>query len=249
MNILEIVNLSHFFPDGSCGVENINLSIKKGEFVVIGGQNGSGKTTLCRHLNGLLNPTSGEVLLNGESIQKDIRKTRQTVGMVFQNADMQIVGETVYSDISFGPENLSLPRDEINNRVDAAINDVGLTALRDHKPHTLSGGEKRKLAIAGILVMLPRVIIFDEPFSNLDYPGSRQVLKQIINLHRTGHTIIIITHELEKVIAQADRLVVMQRGRIVQSGSPAGIIMDVEQYGIRMPCSVKLGKGVVSWLD
>jgi len=217
--------------------------------VVIGGQNGSGKTTLCRHLNGLLNPTSGEVLLNGESIQKDIRKTRQTVGMVFQNADMQIVGETVYSDISFGPENLSLPRDEINNRVDAAINDVGLTALRDHKPHTLSGGEKRKLAIAGILVMLPRVIIFDEPFSNLDYPGSRQVLKQIINLHRTGHTIIIITHELEKVIAQADRLVVMQRGRIVQSGSPAGIIMDVEQYGIRMPCSVKLGKGVVSWLD
>ena len=217
--------------------------------MVIGGQNGSGKTTLCRHLNGLLNPTSGEVLLNGESIQKDIRKTRQTVGMVFQNADMQIVGETVYSDISFGPENLSLPRDEINNRVDAAINDVGLTALRDHKPHTLSGGEKRKLAIAGILVMLPRVIIFDEPFSNLDYPGSRQVLKQIINLHRTGHTIIIITHELEKVIAQADRLVVMQRGRIVQSGSPAGIIMDVEQYGIRMPCSVKLGKGVVSWLD
>lgn len=249
MNILEVVNLSHFFPDGSCGIENINLSIQKGEFIVIGGQNGSGKTTLCRHLNGLLRPSSGEVLLNGCPIQTDIRKTRQMVGMVFQNADTQIIGETVRSDIAFGPENLLLERAEINKRVDKAIHDVGLDNLRDHKPYTLSGGEKRKLAIAGVLAMVPSVIVFDEPFSNLDYPGSRQVLTQIIELHRTGHTIIIITHELEKVIAHADRLVIMQNGKIVNSGSPEQIIAGVEQYGIRTPCSVKLGKGVVSWLD
>jgi len=249
MNILEVINLSHFFPDGSCGVENVNLSIGKGEFVVIGGQNGSGKTTLCRHLNGLLRPTSGKVLINGISIQDDIRKTRQAVGMVFQNADMQIVGETVYSDIAFGPENLLLQRNEISKRVKKAISDVGLTDLEEHKPHTLSGGEKRKLAIAGVLAMLPSVIIFDEPFSNLDYPGSKQVLAQILDLHIAGHTIIIITHELEKVIAHANRLVIMQNGQIVNSGIPENIIMDVEKYGIRIPCSVKLGKGVVSWLD
>ena len=249
MKIIEIKNLKHCFSNGFCGIDNINLSINKGEFIVIAGENGSGKTTLCRHLNGLLSPTSGEILLNGKSIKSNLRETRQTVGMVFQNSDTQIVGETVSSDIAFGPENLLLPRVEINRRVEKALSDVGLTELANHRTNTLSGGEKRKLAIAGILAMLPSVIIFDEPFSNLDYPSSKQVLLQLDKLHKAGHTIIIITHELEKVIAHADKLLIMQNGKIVKEGIPVEIIDEVEKYGVRLPCSVKLGKGIVSWLD
>ncbi|MCP4750300.1 MAG: ABC transporter ATP-binding protein [Proteobacteria bacterium] len=249
MNIIEIQNLSHFFPDGSCGIDDVNLAIENGEFVVIAGENGSGKTTLCRHLNGLLSPKSGTVLLDGIPVQRDLVRARQMVGMVFQNADSQIVGETVYADVAFGPENLRLQRSEISGRVARVIEAVGLQDLVDHKPHTLSGGEKRRLAIAGVLAMDPKVLVFDEPFSNLDYPGSVQVLNQILALHRAHHTILIVTHELEKVVAHADRLVIMQNGRIVKNGSPLDIIKEVENFGVREPCTSRLGKGVGSWLS
>ncbi|MCP4751887.1 MAG: ABC transporter ATP-binding protein [Proteobacteria bacterium] len=249
MSFIEIEKLRHCFSNGVPGIEDIDLNIENGEFVVVAGRNGSGKTTLCRHLNGLLLPTEGTVRLDGIPVQKDLARARQMVGMVFQNADSQIVGDTVYDDVAFGPENLCLVRSEIKARVSRVMAAVGLQHLAEHSPHTLSGGEKRRLAIAGVLAMGPQILIFDEPFSNLDYPGSVQVLKQILALRQANHTILIVTHELEKVIAHADRLVVMEKGRIARNGVPAQIIGEVENFGIREPCSSRLGLGVQSWLN
>ena len=247
--MLEIRNLSHRFGDGSPGLEDIDLKIAKGAFVVIAGCNGSGKTTLLRHLNGLLQPTGGSVWVNGRAVGEDLRRARQLVGMVFQDADSQIVGESVYSDVAFGPQNLSLTPAEIRRRVQLALAAVGLAELADQRPHLLSGGEKRRLAIAGILAMEPRVVVFDEPFANLDYPGVRQLLHQILRLHRDGHTIVLATHDLEKVLAHADRLVVMQAGRVVSDGHPADVVKTVRAYGIREPLASRLGLEIESWLN
>ena len=249
MDIIEIEDLSHRFADGKFGIEDINLNIREGSLVVLAGVNGSGKTTLLRHLNGLLTPTSGTVRLAGVSEARDLLKARQFVGMVFQDADSQIVGETVYEDVAFGPENLRLDRAQIKSRVSNALQTVGMTDLAHMRPHLLSGGEKRRLAIAGILAMEPRVIVFDEPFSSLDFPGVKQVLQHILMLHGLGHTILVTTHDLEKIIAHADRLILMSGGRIVRDGIPAEIIKDVEFFGVRKPCAFRLGLGAESWLN
>jgi biotin transport system ATP-binding protein len=249
MNIIEIENLRHCFADGTVGLDGINLSIQAGSFAVIAGPNGSGKTTLLRHLNGLLLPTDGMVRLAGMPVEADLLKARQYVGMMFQDADSQIVGETVYEDVAFGPENLRLERLEIQKRVIRALQTVGLQDLADQRPHLLSGGEKRRLAIAGVLAMEPRVIVFDEPFASLDYPGVKQVLQHIVDLHRSGHTILVTTHDLEKVIAHADRLILMQSGRIVRDGSPKEIVGHLEAFGVRKPCAVRLGGETESWLN
>ena len=249
MKILEIENLSHRFADGTHGLKNINLTIEEGTFVVIAGQNGSGKTTLLRHLNGLLLPTAGTVRLEGISVPENLKRARQMVGMVFQDADSQIVGETVSDDVAFGPENLCLDRREVTRRVARALDLVNLLDLKNQKPHLLSGGEKRRLAIAGILAMEPKVLVFDEPFSSLDYPGIKQVLKQIISLHQAGHTILVAAHDLEKVIAHADRLVIMNHGKLVKDGLPYQLLGELEAFGIRQPCAYRLGVEVQSWLN
>ena len=248
MNIIEIENLSHRFENGTLGLDAINLQIQKGAFVVVAGPNGSGKTTLLRHLNGLLLPTSGSVKLAGASVQEDLVRARRLVGMMFQDADSQIVGETVIEDVAFGPENLHLERHLIDERVNRSLNTVGLKDFADQRPHLLSGGEKRRLAIAGILAMEPMVIAFDEPFASLDYPGVKQVLAQIIALHQAGHTILVITHDLEKVLAHAQRLIIMQQGKIVRDGVPDEIVNDIETFGVRAPCAAYLGLEVRSWL-
>ncbi|MGD8883437.1 MAG: ATP-binding cassette domain-containing protein [Desulfobacterales bacterium] len=249
MFIIEIENLSHRFEDGTLGLDRISLQIREGAFVVIAGPNGSGKTTLIRHLNGLLLPTVGSVKLAGVPVRHDLLRARCLVGMMFQDADSQIVGETVYEDVAFGPENLRLDRNRIGERVTQALEAVDLADFADQSPHLLSGGEKRRLAIAGILAMAPRVIAFDEPFASLDYPGVKQVLKQILALHQSGHTILVVTHDLEKVIAHADRLIIMQKGKIVKDGVPADIVTAVETYGVRVPCASLLGMEVQSWLN
>ena len=249
MNIIEIENLSHRFPDGTLGIDGINLTIQEGTFVVISGQNGSGKTTLLRHLNGLLLPDRGTVRLSGVSVSKDLVKARQIVGMVFQDSDSQIVGETVYDDVAFGPENLCLDRSEIKRRVYDALKAVGLTGLAEQRPHLLSGGEKRRLAIAGALSMKPRVIVFDEPFSNLDYPGIRQLLEQVLSLHKAGRTIVVATHELEKVITHADHLVIMKDGTVVRDGLPDEMVKGVEAFGVREPYNSRPGTEIRSWLN
>jgi biotin transport system ATP-binding protein len=249
MKIIEIENLSHRFADGTHGLKNINLTIEQGTFVVIAGRNGSGKTTLLRHLNGLLLPTTGTVRLEGIPVPENLIRARQMVGMVFQDADSQIVGETVSDDVAFGPENLCLDRSEVKRRVARALNLVNLLDFKNQKPHLLSGGEKRRLAIAGILAMKPKVLVFDEPFSSLDYPGIKQVLKQIISLHQAGHTILVASHDLEKVMAHTDRLVIMNHGKVVKDGSPDQLIGELEAFGIRQPCAYRLGGEVQSWLN
>ena len=247
MNIIEIQNLSHTFQDGTPGLDNVNLTILQGAFVAIVGPNGSGKTTLLRHLNGLLLPTTGTVKLAGVSVSQNLARARQMAGMVFQDADSQIVAETVYDDVAFGPENLCLDRNEVNRRVAEALKAVGLTDLSNQRPHLLSAGEKRRLSIAGILAMNPHVILFDEPFSNLDFPGSKQVLTQILLLHRQGHTIVMTTHDLEMVIDYVDRLIVMKDGRVVKDGGPRKLIHALEAFGVRAPCTTRLGMEVESW--
>lgn len=236
MNIIEIDNLSHRFDDGTRGLKNIDLTIRAGDFVLIGGPNGSGKTTLLKHFNGLLMPQGGSVRLDGEQVSQNPARARQMVGMVFQDADSQIVGETVYDDVAFGPENLCLDHNEIKTRVSKALQVVGLQDLVRQKPHLLSGGEKRRLAIAGILAMKSKVLVFDEPFSNLDYPGIKQVLKQIRKLHQTGHTIVVAAHDLEMMMPHADRLLIMQAGKVVRNGLPMDLVDEFETFGIRVPC-------------
>ena len=247
-DIIEINNLSHVFSDGTKGLTNINITIKKGSFVVLAGSNGSGKTTLLRHLNGLLLPEEGEVRIEGVSVGDDLLAARQKVGMVFQETDSQIVGETVFEEIAFGPENLRLGRDEINRRVAFAMELVGLSHRGDDRPHLLSGGQKRRLTIAGILAMEPAILVFDEPFSNLDYPGVLTVLRHIVTLHQQGHTIVLTTHDLEKVISHADRLLIMQEGRIVRDSHPKDLYQELETFGVRQPCASRMGYELQSWL-
>ncbi len=235
MPVLETQDLTHVFPDGTVAIEGINLKVNAGEFLVVAGPNGSGKTVLARHLNGLLRPTRGQVFVDGEPVGKDIIEARKKVGLIFQDPESQIVGQTVAEDVAFGPENLNLPAADVARIVEESLAAVGLSQFATRSPHALSGGEKRKLAIAGILAMKPRVIVFDEPFTGLDYPGVVQVLKEILRLHRTGHTILLITHELEKVLAHADRLVIMDQGRLVEDGRPEAVVYRVESYGLRMP--------------
>lgn len=248
-DIIQIDHLSHTFSDGSQGLSDIQLSIKKGSFVVLAGSNGSGKTTLLRHLNGLLLPTEGEVRIEGLPVPTNLTHARQKVGMVFQDTDSQIVGETVFEDIAFGPENLKLNRDEINRRVTEALDLVGLSTRAEDRPHLLSGGQKRRLTIAGILAMEPAILVFDEPFSNLDFPGIISVLKHIVSLHKQGHTILLTTHDLEKVIAHADRLLIMDNGRIVRDDRPQELFKDLESFGVRQPCASRMGGEVSSWLE
>ena len=247
--VLQIEDLTHTFANGVTAVKAVNLQLKKGEFAILAGPNGSGKTVLIKHFNGLLQPTKGRVLFAGEAITKNLLLARQKIGLIFQDADSQIVGQTVTEDVAFGPENLCLPREEIKERVDRALQAVGLSELGHARPHTLSGGQKRRLAVAGILAMAPQIIVFDEPFTGLDYPGVTQVLKQIVDLHQKGHTIVVVTHDLEKVLAHADRLLIMNEGRIIRDGKPEAIIDEVEKFGIRKP----YGKGrrveTMTWLN
>jgi biotin transport system ATP-binding protein len=199
-------------------------------------------------MNGLLRPTSGSVRVAGVEVAKDLLRARTRVGMMFQDAESQIIGETVYDDVAFGPENLQLERAEIERRVQAALAATGLVHLAEKRPHRLSGGEKRRLAIAGILAMQPRVIVCDEPFSNLDYAGVRQVLEEIVKLHRWGKTVLLATHDLEKVLAHADRLIFMRDGKIESDGPPSALLAAAEDFGVRRPRSAGRAVEAMSWL-
>lgn len=235
MKLLEIDSLTHRFPDGTEAIKDITFSINSGDFLVISGKNGSGKSVLMHHLNGLLRPTSGKVLFKEKPIFNDILAVRQKIGIVFQNSNSQIVSQTVEMDVSFGPENLRLGKEEINRRVSEALKNTGLDNKRNHLTRSLSGGEKKRLAISGVLAMEPEIIILDEPFSNLDFPGVQMILRQIIRLNNKGHTIICITHELEKMLAHADRLIIMNEGRIVCDDLPEKALLYAPKFGIHIP--------------
>jgi len=233
--IIKTEKLAHRFEDGTVALNDISLSILQNEFIVLCGANGSGKTTLLKHLNGLMRPTTGAVRVAGKRVGRNTRKIRQTVGLVFQNADAQIVGETVAADIAFGPENLKLDRGLIAQRVAETLRMTRLTHLAHRPPHTLSGGEKRRLAIAGVLAMRPKVLLLDEPFANLDWPATQRILAQLVTLHKKGGTLIIATHDIEKVIDHADRLIVLHKGAVALDGAPLTTARRVEPYGVRAP--------------
>ena len=247
--MIEIRNLHHHYPDGTHALKGINLSIQEGEFLLICGPNGSGKTTLIRLISGLFKPTAGSIHVNGFDTLNDSKEVRGLMGMVFQDPDSQIIGETVREDVAFGPENLGLPLKEINDRVDWALQVMGLKDLSEKPCYLLSGGEKRRLAIAGVLAMRPRVVLFDEPFSFLDYPGICEVLKHMVHLHRERHTLVITTHDVEKVIAHVDRIAIIHNGELKVSGPPGGLLKELSRYGVRPPCYALLGKEKVSWLE
>lgn len=224
-------------------LEGINLSIEKGAFVAILGRNGSGKSTLAKLLNLILEPSSGSITIGGRPITSDmtdeeILAVRKSVGMVFQNPDNQLVATVVEEDVAFGPENLGLPSDEIRRRVDDALASVGMTEYARHAPHKLSGGQKQRIAIAGILAMMPECILFDESTAMLDPMGRAEVMKTIEMLNREkGITVLTITHNMEEAVL-ADRVLVLDQGKIVLDGTPKAVFSQVEKLhalGLAVP--------------
>ena len=237
------------FPNGYQGAAGIDLDIYDGESVLIAGANGSGKTLLMRMLSGLTEASEGEILFKGKPLSQWGDLLRGSIGLVFQDADAQLIGETVEEDIRFGPENLKYEKAEIERRVNNVMDMLDLRGKKDFSPRRLSGGEKRRLAIAGVLAMGCETLIMDEPFANLDWPGVIQVLKIIQDLKKQSHTLIILTHELEKVLALSDRLVILAQGKIRDSGKPDEVLDRLEPgWGVRDPRHSYKSASDCSWL-
>lgn len=221
-------------------LNGVTLDIQKGEFVVIIGHNGSGKSTLAKHLNALLRPSSGVVWIKGMDTRDEDKlwEIRQTAGMVFQNPDNQLVATIVEEDVAFGPENLGLPPEEIRRRVDEALKAVGMEEYAQAAPHYLSGGQKQRVAIAGVLAMKPEIIVLDEPTAMLDPVGRREVMETVKYLNRhEGITVVHITHYMEEAV-DADRVIVMEQGKIVLQGTPRQVFSQVEvlkEIGLDVP--------------
>ena len=226
-------------------LDGVDLEIQAGSFVAVLGHNGSGKSTLAKHLNAILLPTGGKVYVDGiDTADEDkLLDIRRTVGMVFQNPDNQIVANVVEEDVAFAPENLGVPPAEIRRRVDDALKAVGMYEYREHAPHLLSGGQKQRIAIAGVIAMQPRCIVLDEPTAMLDPIGRAEVLKTIKELNRaSGVTVVLITHHMDEA-AQADRLVVMAKGRVIADGAPKDVFQQVEELkavGLTVPETTQL---------
>lgn len=216
--------------EGLAALKDVNLDVFEGEFVAVLGHNGSGKSTLAKHVNALLTPTSGQVIVAGLDTkdQEKVWEIRQKVGMVFQNPDNQLVATTVEEDVAFGPENLGVPSEEIQRRVVTALETVGMLSYRLHSPHQLSGGQKQRVAIAGVISMLPKCIVLDEPTAMLDPNGRAEVMSTIHSLNKEkGITVLHITHHMDEVIG-ADRVIVMDQGHIVLEGTPRDVFSQVE---------------------
>ena len=221
-------------------VDHLDIEIEPGSFVAILGHNGSGKSTLAKTLNGILLPTEGTVLISGIDTADDDRiwDVRKTVGMVFQNPDNQIIANVVEEDVGFGPENIGVPTEEIWQRVERSLEAVGMTAYRLKSPNRLSGGQKQRVAIAGVMAMKPECIVLDEPTAMLDPVGRRDVVRTVTELNKKEHiTVLLITHYMEEVVG-ADRVIVMDHGKIVMDGTPREVFSGVEtlkKYRLDVP--------------
>ena len=247
--IIKAENLTFSYPDEPAGhppvLKNINLEIESGSFVAILGHNGSGKSTLAKHINALLAPTEGKLWVEGlDTADPDnLLDIRGKVGMVFQNPDNQIVASVVEEDVAFGPENMGVPPREIRERVDTALKMVGMYDLREHSPHLLSGGQKQRVAIAGIIAMMPHCIVLDEATAMLDPVGRRETVDTIRDLNeKYGMTVILITHHMDEA-AQAQRLIVMAGGQIIDDGPPKEVFQHVDTLrasGLSVPETVAL---------
>ena len=252
--MIEVNHLSHLYVDENGNdvraLDDVSLSIGRGEFMAIIGTNGSGKSTLAKHFNVLLQPTEGTVTVCGFNTLDDehIWNIRQHVGMVFQNPDNQIVAAVVEEDVAFGPENLGVPSAEIRKRVDDALAAVNMTEYAEHGPHLLSGGQKQRIAIAGVLAMKPDCIVLDEPTAMLDPKGRLEVLETIHRLNKEeGITIVIITHFMEEAVT-ADRVVVMKNGVKLQEGTPREIFTQVDtlkDLGLDVPVAAEVASKLI----
>lgn len=251
--LFDIRHLTHTFEteDGKTfdALKDVTAQIMKGSFTAIIGTNGSGKSTLARHLNALMMPTSGEVIVEGMSTSdySHIWDIRQKVGMVFQNPDNQLVAAIVEEDVAFGPENLGVPPDEIRRRVDAALEKVGMTEFRTHAPAMLSGGQKQRIAIAGILAMHPDCIVLDEPTAMLDPSGRAEVMKTIHELNeKEGITIVLITHFMEEAVT-ADHVLVVDQSELKMQGTAREVFSQAEKLtkmGLDVPVAADLAHGL-----
>lgn len=228
---LSTENLSFTYPDGTQALKNINIEIEKGEKVAIIGPNGAGKSTLFSHFNGLTEPTSGCVKIEDKpiSFEKDeLLKVRQKVGIVFQDPNDQLFAPTVKEDIAFGPMNLGLSYDEVEKRVEDALKMVGMENYEDKTPHHLSGGQQKRIAIAGIIAMKPELMILDEPTAGLDPDGVEKVLNIMNQLNEEGMTLIISSHDIDMISKYADKIFVLYNGEIIESGNKNQIFSDME---------------------
>lgn len=241
------VNYSYRIGEGQTlrALRNVSFSVEKGEFVALAGMNGSGKSTLAKLLNGLYVPSSGDVLIDGMNT-RDEKKTfeiRKRAGMVFQNPDNQTVATLIEDDVAFGPENIGVPREEIVERVDWALEVVGMSEYRKRSASKLSGGQKQRVAIAGVLAMKPEILIFDESTSMLDPEGRREIMEVARKLNESGITVITITHNMDEA-AQADRIIVLKKGRIALDGTPKEVFSspEVKECGMLLPPVTELAE-------
>ena len=253
--MLQTEHLSFTYPaeEGvsapTTALEDVSLSIEKGSFVVVLGHNGSGKSTLAKHMNAVLLPSGGTVYVEGMDTKDEalLLEIRRRVGMVFQNPDNQIVANVVEEDVAFAPENLGVPSEEIRQRVDDALAAVGMSEFTRHAPHLLSGGQKQRVAIAGVIAMVPECIVLDEATAMLDPSGRREVLSAIRTLNQErGITVVLITNHMDEAM-DADRLIVMNDGRLVMDGTPAEVFTQVDALramGLAAPDTVELLYGL-----
>ena len=240
MKAIETINLMYTYPDGTKALENVNFSVEKGENIALLGPNGAGKSTLLHHFNGLLMPTSGKVyVLEKEVTKQTIDEIRQKVGLVFQDPDDQLFARTVSQDIAFGPTNLGLPRNEIEERVKWAIEVTELQGLENKAPQNLSAGQKKRAALAGVLAMKPEVIILDEPMANLDPRTASKILKLLLQLNQELKlTLIIATHDVDLVPLFANQICILNKGQIVLQGQPQEVFSQADvlrSMDLRLP--------------
>ena len=250
--VIEIQNLSHIYSAGTpferAALQDVSLKIERGEFVGLIGQTGSGKSTLIQHINGLLKPTMGRVLFDGEDIWKDVKFTRSIrfkVGLVFQYPEYQLFEETVWQDIAFGPKNMGLSEQQVRERVQRAAGFVGISDQELQKsPFDLSGGQKRRAAIAGVIAMEPDVLILDEPTAGLDPMGCENILSNIRAYQKAqGAAVVMVSHSMEEVARNVERILVMNGGRLVMDGTPETVFTQAEELaeiGLDVPCMTSL---------
>ncbi len=228
---IQTENLSFTYPDGTVALQNINIEIGKGERVAIVGSNGAGKSTLFLHFNGISKPTKGVIKIDGQIMsykKDDLMEIRRKVGLVFQNPDDQLFAPTVVEDVAFGPMNLGLSDEEVDERVEEALKMVGMSGMEKKAPHHLSGGQKKRVAIAGILAMRPEIMVLDEPTTGLDPEGVEQVMEILYTLNQEDMSIIIASHDVEMVTQFADKIFVLHDGEIIAQGTPVQIFNNYE---------------------
>lgn len=231
MNVLETKNVSYWYPDGTLALEDVNFSAAQGKMVALLGPNGAGKSTLFLHFNGILRPSAGTVMVEETPLtydKKSIMKVRQKVGIVFQNPDDQLFAPTVEEDVAFGPLNVGLDQDEVERRVAESLERVGMAGFEKKPPHHLSGGQKKRVAIAGILAMSPEIMVLDEPTSGLDPKGASRILHLLHKLNQEGMTIVISTHDVDLVPLYASQVYIISEGHIIKEGTPQDVFSDEE---------------------